>query len=101
MTSYKARILNNFLISLLVTALMSFSTPIIFFGVMLGILLIVSHIPGVAVLGQTGAIEILNFLAVFGNGQPLIGVIILGIVGSVVGGLFDMFNFYRYQSLRS
>ncbi|AFZ34638.1 hypothetical protein Sta7437_1058 [Stanieria cyanosphaera PCC 7437] len=100
MTSYNMRIFNNFLVSLLVTALISFSTPIIFFGVILGILLIVSQIPGVAVLGQTGAIEVLNFLAVFGNGQPLIGVLILGVVGSIVGGLFDIFNFYRYQSLR-
>lgn len=80
---------------------MSFTAPIIFFGIILGILLLISYIPSFAILGQTNAIQILNFLAIFGDGHPLIGVITLGIVGSVVGGLFDMFNFYRYQSLRS
>lgn len=95
------RILNNLLVSLLVTALISFSTPVVLFGLILGALLIVSHIPGIAMLGEAGAIQILNFLAVFGSGQPLTGVIILGLVGSLVGGLFDIFNFYRYQSLRS
>jgi hypothetical protein len=42
----------------------------------------------------------LNFLAVFGDGKPLQGLITLGITVSIAGILLDILNFYRYQSLR-
>jgi len=42
---------------------------------------------------------LLSFLAVFGTGSPLEGVLVIGMTCSIVGALFDTYAFYRYQSL--
>lgn len=94
------KIVSNFLVSLILAALMSFIAPIILVGGILGILLVASYLPGLFALGNSGAIHILEFLAIFGNGKPLQGIITLGLTVSIVGVLLDIFNFYRYQSLR-
>jgi hypothetical protein len=69
-------------------------------GAILVTLLLVSYIPGLVLLGKSGALEILNFLAIFGDGHPFQGVLTLGLAAGIVGILFDLFNFYLYQSLR-
>lgn len=79
---------------------MSFAAPVILVGGILGILFIVSYLPGLVELGQEGAIQVLNFLAIFGNGKPLQGMLTLALTVSFVGILLDILNFYRYQSLR-
>ncbi|MGK7874116.1 MAG: hypothetical protein AB4426_12620 [Xenococcaceae cyanobacterium] len=92
--------MSNLLRSLLLTTLLSFSAPIILVGGMLAALSVVSCVPGFALLGQTGANQMLEFLAIFGSGYPVQGILTIGFTSGIVGGLFDLFNFYRYQSLR-
>lgn len=94
------KIVSNFLFSLMLAALMSFAALVILIGSILALLSIVSYFPGFALLGNNGAIHVLKFLAVFGNGKPLQGVLTLGLTVSIVGMLLDTLNFYRYQSLR-
>lgn len=79
---------------------MSFALPVILFGTVLGLLTLVSQIPGFSEISNQGSAYILHFLAVFGNGKPLQGMITLGITIGIAGILLDILNFYRYQSLR-
>ncbi len=93
--------MSNLFRSLFLSVLLSFVTPVLFLGGILGTLLTVSYIPGVALLGQLGQELILSFLSTFGEGYPLQGVLTIGITCAMVGGLFDVFNFYLYQDVRS
>lgn len=97
------RFISNFLVSLLLTTIISFAAPALVIGLFFGTLLILGYIPGLELLGHCGTAQVLNFLAVFGSGKPFEGVIILGFAFAVVGFLFDLFNFYfyRYQGFRS
>lgn len=79
---------------------MSFALPVVLFGSVLGFLTLTSYIPGFLALSNQGTLYMLNFLAVFGDGKPLQGVITLGVTVGVAGILLDVLNFYRYQSLR-
>ncbi|PSB08932.1 hypothetical protein C7B62_14940 [Pleurocapsa sp. CCALA 161] len=79
---------------------MSFALPIVLFGSVLGLLTLTSYIPGFFAVSNQGSQYMLNFLAVFGDGKPLQGIITLGITVSIAGILLDILNFYRYQSLR-
>jgi UPF0716 family protein affecting phage T7 exclusion len=79
---------------------MSFALPVVLFGSVLGFLTLISYIPGFLALSNQGWLYMLHFLAVFGDGKPLQGVITLGITVSIAGILLDILNFYRYQSLR-
>ena len=101
---YKAsgnmRIASNSIVSLFMTAIIIFILPIAIVGFMLGSVLIVSLIPGFMELGSQSVDSILQFLAVFGSGKPVAGMITLSLAGSFVGILFDLFNIYRFQSLR-
>ena len=96
------RVIANFLVSLLLTTIISFSVPALLIGLVLGFVLVLGYIPGLELLGHCGIVHILDFLAVFGSGNPLEGVLILGFAFAVVGFLFDIFNFYfyRYQGSR-
>ena len=87
--------------SLFLTALLSFMTPLLLLSGVLGSLLAVSYIPGIATIGQIGETQILTFLSIFGEGYPLQGMFTIGITFSAVAGLFDLFNFYIYQDVRS
>ena len=62
--------------------------------------MLVSYVPGFWEVGNQGITYITDFLAVFGDGKPLQGILTLGITISIVGILLDILNFYRYQSLR-
>jgi uncharacterized membrane protein (DUF485 family) len=79
---------------------MSFALPMVLFGSVLGFLTLTSYIPGFLAVSNQGSLYMLNFLAVFGDGKPLQGLITLGITVSIAGILLDILNFYRYQSLR-
>ncbi|MEL6501435.1 MAG: hypothetical protein AAFV28_11560 [Cyanobacteria bacterium J06635_13] len=92
--------MSNLFLSLFLAALMSFSLPVFLFGTVLGFLTLTSYVPGFLEASDRGSAYILNFLAVFGAGKPMQGIITLGITVSIVGILLDISNFYRYQSLR-
>lgn len=92
--------MSNLFRSLCLTALLSFITPLFLLGSMLGVLLAVSYIPGIADIGQIGENQILTFLSIFGDGYPLQGMLTIGLTCSTVAGLFDVFNFYLYQDVR-
>lgn len=93
-------ILPNFLRSLLLTTILSFTAPIVFVGGVLAALSIVSYLPGLTVVGEIGATQVMTFLTVFGSGNPVGGVVTIGLTCCLVGGLFDLFNYYRYQNLK-
>lgn len=93
--------MSSLLRSLILTILLSFSSPIIFVGGVLALLSIMGYLPGIGIFSQVGSTEILKFLAVFGNGCPVEGALIIAVTCSGVGVLFDLFNFYLYQGLRS
>jgi len=98
---YGRDIMLNFMTSLLLTIILSFHAPIVVVGVMLGCFLAVSYIPGLALIGQTGIAMIEDFLAVFGSGCPLKGILTIGFSCGLVGGLFDIYNYHCYQSLKN
>ncbi len=88
----------SFVRSLLLTTVLSFSTPVVLVGMMLALLSLVAYLPGIEAIAQTGSSLILQFLAVFGSGCPWAGVCIIGLACSFVGGLFDTYAFYNYQA---
>lgn len=95
------RIVPNFLRSLLLTSVLSFAAPLLLVGGALVSLSLLGYIPLLEKIGQTGAEQILGFLAIFGSGCPLEGILVIGCACGFVGGLFDTYAFYRYQNLRS
>ena len=90
----------NFFLSLFLAASISFTIPIILFGAVLGFFNLTSYIPGFWEVNNQTITYVMNFLAVFGSGKPLQGLITLGITVSIAGILLDISNFYRYQSWR-
>ncbi len=87
--------------SLMLTAFMSFTVPLLLVGTLLSSFLVASYIPGLTLLGHSGARDILNFLTIFGNGFPVQGIFVIGITCGIVGTLLDLFNFCRYEYRRS
>ena len=92
--------MSNLFLSLFLAAAMSFSALVMLVGCTLGFLTFVSYIPGFLDVSNLATDSVLNFLAVFGNGKPIEGMITLGLTLSIVAVLLDILNFYRYQSLR-
>ncbi|MGB3238143.1 MAG: hypothetical protein WBB29_07595 [Geitlerinemataceae cyanobacterium] len=86
-----------FLLSLLVTSLLSFLLPLAVLGAARMSLLLVSSIPVLAQLGDSGNRSLVEFLATFGSGNPVEGVLAIGLTCSVVGSLFDVFVSGRYH----
>lgn len=89
----------NFLRSLVLTISLSFVAPIVLMTALLAVISVISFVPGLEAVGQTGTTQLLQFLAVFGSGSPLQGATTIGFTCSLVGALFDAYTFYRYQSL--
>lgn len=79
---------------------MSFAIPVTLIGCAIALFNLIGYIPVFWELSNQMTCYILEFLAVFGSGKPLQGIITLGATASVVGILLDMLNFYRYQSIR-
>lgn len=93
-------ILLNYLGSLLLTSVFSFSAPILLVGGMLASLFLVGYVPGLEIIGQSTANSIWQFLATFGDGSPREGILAIALTCGLVGALFDTYAFYRYQTLR-
>lgn len=92
--------MSNLFLSLFLAAAISFAAPVVMIGFTVFFLNLVAYVPGLFEVSNIGKFHVLNFLAVFGSGKPLQGVITLGLTVCIVGILLDMLNFYRYQSLR-
>ena len=90
----------HFFLSVFLAASISFCLPVLLFSSILVLLALVGYVPGFYEIANEGTLYIVNFLAVFGSGKPLWGIITLGITVSIAGILLDLLNFYRYQSLR-
>jgi len=90
----------TFLRSLILTSVLSFIAPILLVGAILIGFSLISNIPFVETIAQTGVSHILRFLAVFGSGDALEGIFIIGLTCGVVGALFDTYAFYRHQNFR-
>lgn len=93
--------MSNLFRSLFLSVILSFVTPLLLLSGVLGMLLAVSYIPGIALVGKIGESQLLSFLSTFGDGYPLQGMLTIGFTCATVGGLFDVFNFYLYQDMRS
>jgi hypothetical protein len=92
-------ILTHFLRSLLLTAILSFIAPILIVGSLFLFLSVFACIPGLqGIIGDMLA-QISHFLATFGTGSPINGLLIISLTWGFVGGLFDVYAFYRYQIL--
>lgn len=93
-------ILPNFLRSLLLTIILSFVFPTFLIGGGLASVSLLKYVPGLQGIGQAIASAMQQFLATFGSGSAWRGLCIIGMTCSLVGALFDMYAFYRYQNLR-
>lgn len=90
----------NFLRSLFITSTFSFAVPVVLIGIILMGLSLVEQIPLLAEIGRVGAENLFQFLAVFGSGNAVEGVLVIGCTCSLVGALFDTYAFYRHHNLR-
>lgn len=90
----------SFVRSLLLSIIFSFVAPMIFVGIALLTLSILSLLPGLQSLGEIIATQISQFLACFGSGMPLQGLFVICLTCSFVGALFDTYVYYRCQILR-
>ncbi|OKH24819.1 hypothetical protein NIES593_06275 [Hydrococcus rivularis NIES-593] len=94
-------LVSNLIRSLLLTTLLSFILPIMAIGTLLAAAFAIAHVPGLTAFGRIGSSQIWEFLAIFGGGYPLQGILAIGFSCGMVGCLFDLYNFYLYQDLRS
>ncbi|MCU0566685.1 MAG: hypothetical protein MUF49_08825 [Oculatellaceae cyanobacterium Prado106] len=93
-------LLPSLLRSLFLTGIFSFLAPVLFIGIILASLVLLSYVPGLELLGKVGLEQVAHFLKVFGSDSALRGLIIIGLVCGGVGILFDTYAFYRYQQLK-
>ncbi len=89
----------NLLKSLLLSLLFSFASPIVLIGGVLAVFSATSHLPKLGDLAIRGNKGILSFLAIFGNGYPILGLLTIGLTCSLVGGLLELFNIFQ-QGIR-
>jgi len=90
----------SFFRSLLLTVLLSFAAPVVLIGGGLVSLSIIAYLPGLQRISQVVVEQILQFLAIFGSGNWLQGLLIICLTCCLVGAMFDTYAFYRYQILR-
>ncbi|NEO33717.1 MAG: hypothetical protein F6K36_25505 [Symploca sp. SIO3C6] len=83
--------LPEFVRSLLLTIFFSFVAPIVLMIILLATFSVIGYIPGVATIGHVSAAQLLKFLAIFGQGCPFEGAIVIGLTCSLVGALFDTY----------
>ncbi|MFM2062318.1 MAG: hypothetical protein RLZZ507_1988 [Cyanobacteriota bacterium] len=93
-------IFTNFLRSLVLTTVFSFIAPMFLVGGMLVCLCLSGFVPGLQGLTENIPSQILHFLATFGTGSPINGLLVISLTCGFVGGLFDIYAYYRYQILR-
>ncbi len=94
-------ILPNLLRSLLITSVFSFAAPIILIGTTLVGVSLLGYIPVLEAIAQSASEQIIQVLATFGSDRAWEGLVVIGLVCSLVGVLFDTYTFYRHQNLRN
>ena len=87
-----------FVRSLIVASFMSFLTPLLMIGGIVVILALVAYVPGLTTVSQIVTVQVLQFLSTFGNGDAISGSVVISLVFTLVGALFDTYSFY-YRSL--
>lgn len=92
-------LLPNLLKSLLLTSIFAFLAPVLLLGSIAMLFIAAEHVPGLQPLGQVAIAQLNHFLCIFGSGNSLRGVMVIGMVCSLVGMLFDSYTFYRHQNL--
>jgi hypothetical protein len=86
--------------SVILASFFSFIAPILAIAFFLALLLLVGSLPGLEGLSQVAIAQVFLFLKVFGNGSLVQGLVIIAVVCSFVGVLFDSYIFYRDHKLR-
>lgn len=94
-------ILPTFLRSLLLTAIVSFTAPSVLLGLLFVCISLLSYLPGLEGVSQFSCDRLLQFLIVFGNGDPWQGVLAIGLTCGLVGSLFDTYAFYQYHNIHT
>lgn len=89
--------LPSLLRSVALTGFFSFMLPCLLIGLLSLCLALLSFFPGLAVLSEAGLQQVSYFLEIFGNGNTIVGILLIGLVCSLVGVLFDISTFYRHQ----
>lgn len=84
--------LHQLLRSLVLTGLAGFIAPGLFMGMLVTIVFVIGYLPGLDSISHDNMDRIIHFLKVFGSGSQVRGVVVLGIVGSSVGVLFDTYT---------
>jgi hypothetical protein len=92
--------LSSLLRSLLIASILSFALPVLLIGAVLILFSTAGLIPYFDPICQVAVKQVLQFLSAFGSGSPLQGMVVIGLVCSLVGALFDSYTFYRQQNLR-
>lgn len=93
------RLTSHALLFLILTAFLSFATPVLLIGGILTSLALFAYIPGAEAIATGSVNAIVQFLAIFGNGCPLSGLLAIGLTCGFVGALFQLCTYYRYQHL--
>ncbi len=96
----KMFIFSNFFRSLVLTVVLSFIAPLFLVGGALLLLSLIVHLPGSQGIIEHILTQIMHFLATFGSGSSLYGLLIIGLTCSFVGALFDIYAYCRYYILR-
>ena len=86
--------------SLTLTWIFSFFFPLLIVGILFSGLLLIGALPWVALLGQIGQTQLINFLVIFGGGSILPGLLTIAATCSFVAVAFDLFNFWLYQTVK-
>lgn len=92
------RILLSLVIRLILTAMVAFALPVVFFSGMLTTLVILANLPVVGRWFGDLYGGVCQFLAVFGEGEAMTGILVIATTGALAGLLFESLNLYR-QSL--
>jgi hypothetical protein len=91
---------SNFFRSLVLTSIFGFLVPVFPVGAMLLVLSLFSYIPGLQGMISDVTMEILHFLATFGSGSSVNGLLTIGLTCGFVGALFDIYVYSRHLILR-
>ncbi len=78
--------------SLCITGLAGILAPTIFMGCALLVLFALGYVPGLDELSTISKTCLLHFLHIFGNGNPIWGVVTLAVVSGSVAILFDTYS---------
>lgn len=78
------------LIFLLLTVLFSFTIPVVLLAAGLAIMCATSLLPGLAAASWEAYGHLVSFLATFGGGCPVTGIVTIGSSSAFAGGLFGL-----------